>query len=113
LVNGKDFERDFISELYRTLSQPADFVDQQNEKLAPLPSIQRILSVQEALGRKVDHQFRSLPGKLAWVTLNLRFAAISFTFMWTPNAKHPGFSVHVPRTGMYSLPFILSFKKMF
>lgn len=92
-----DLARDFLSEIYRALSQTADVTsDHQSEKLSSTAAAtQRCLSVQESLGRhgRVGHvggrhpRHRTVAAKVAWTTLNLRFCSLNFFFMFSSGAK--------------------------
>src|SRR5438876_262096 len=52
--------------------------DPQHEKLFRNPMIQRCLSLQNTLGYKGELNHRSLTAKIAWATLHLRLAALTF-----------------------------------
>ena len=95
----KDVEKNLLSEIYRALSLSADFsTDQHNERTTTVPTIQKCLSVQDALGRHGGQQHRSIAAKVAWMTLNLRYVFVNL-YILTSNASKPGAEVDLNRLG--------------
>lgn len=94
-----DIEKDLVGEIYRALSQSADFTpDQHTEKSSSAATIQKCLSVQDSLGRHSGQQHKSIAAKVAWTTLNLRFVSLNFYILAT-NAIKPGVEVDLNRLG--------------
>ncbi|KAI9840028.1 MAG: hypothetical protein M1819_000220 [Sarea resinae] len=86
----KNFDYEFLYYVYRSLSINVDYsIDPAHEKLFKNSMIQRCLSIQNSLGYKGAQKPRSLLGKIAWVTLNLRFTSLTFAFSFN-NFKGAG-----------------------
>ncbi|KAH0544055.1 hypothetical protein FGG08_001673 [Glutinoglossum americanum] len=74
-----ELEHQFLSESQRAISMSVDYSHEpQHEKLFRNPMIQRCLSLQNTLGYKGELNHRSLTAKIAWATLHLRLAALTF-----------------------------------
>lgn len=74
-------EKVFLSEIYRVLGINVDSSgDLQFEQMFKNQMIQRCLSMQMSLGYRGEKKHRSLPAKVAWTILNLRFASLIFAF---------------------------------
>ncbi|KAI9763955.1 MAG: mediator complex subunit [Geoglossum simile] len=76
---GLQLERQFLSESQRAINMSVDYSHEpQHEKLFRNPMIQRCLSLQNTLGYKGELNHRTLTAKIAWATLHLRLAALTF-----------------------------------
>ena len=95
---GSSVEQTFLSKMYRVSGTDVDYaLDPNPELLFRNQMIQRFLSMQVSLSYAGEEKHRSLPAKIAWTILNLRFVAMSFTIVFrkpgTENEhKHPGTS---------------------
>jgi len=68
--------------MYRVLGTNVDYaLDPNAELLFRNPMIQRFLSMQVSLSYAGEGNHRSLPAKLAWTVLNLRFIGMCFTIV--------------------------------
>ncbi|MCJ1479591.1 mediator complex subunit [Lambiella insularis] len=81
-------EKDFLSDLYRTLGINLDqSTDPQSEKLLRYPMLQRCLSLQAALGISGDKGTRSITSKVAWALMNLRMFSLTFAFAFAKSGN--------------------------
>jgi hypothetical protein len=81
-----EFEEEFLAEIYRPLNMSVDYSgDSQTEKLFRNATLQRSLSMQNSLSFKGYRKTKSLPAKIAWLTLNLRITALTFAFTLNAN----------------------------
>ena len=80
--SSNSMEQTFLSEMYRVLETNVDYaLDPNAELLFRNPMIQRFLSMQVSLSYAGEEKHRSLPAKLAWTILNLRFISMCFTIV--------------------------------
>ncbi|MCJ1321765.1 mediator complex subunit [Xylographa vitiligo] len=90
LAQRNKMERDFLRDLYRTLSVNLDqSTDPQSDKLLRYPMLQRCLSLQAALGNRSEKEPRSVISKVAWVMMNLRMIALTFAFAFAKSGNAP------------------------
>lgn len=54
----------------------------QPEHMFRNPTIQRCLAMQVSLSYQGEKKHRSLPAKVAWTFLNLRYASMMFAWLW-------------------------------
>ena len=82
-VTAGSIDHTFLSEMYRVLGTNVDYaLDSNMEALFRNQMIQRFLSMQVSLSYAGEDKYRSLPAKIAWTILNLRFIALCFTFVF-------------------------------
>lgn len=81
-LNEGAFERTFLVEVYRVLNVNVDYsINPQLERLFRNPLIQRCLAMQMSLSYQGERKHRSLPAKVAWTFLNLRYASMIFAWL--------------------------------
>ncbi|KAH0564742.1 hypothetical protein GP486_001870 [Trichoglossum hirsutum] len=86
----EELEHQFLSESQRAIGMNVDYSHEpQYEKLFRNSVIQRCLSLQNTLGYKGEQNHRSLTAKIAWATLHLRLAALTFAITFN-NVKSTG-----------------------
>ena len=83
LANSTNFSSYFLSEFCRILAFPIDYsADAQQSSLISNQYIQRLLSAQAALGFTGEYSPPSLPARVAYTIMNLRYIATSlYTFL--------------------------------
>lgn len=105
LFNPDTFKSHFLSELYRTIGVHADYsIDPQMQQLLQSNQgliLQRILSVQAALGHAGGSHLPSLSAILAWTILNIR--SVVMVFMGTISRK-PGVENELGKPGTPKIP---------
>ena len=102
LAQRNKMERDFLRDLYRTLSVNLDqSTDPQSDKLLRYPMLQRCLSLQAALGNRSEKEPRSVISKVAWVMMNLRMIALTFAFAFAKSGNAPEGSSELSKPGIY------------
>lgn len=95
-------EETFLIEIYRVLGVHVDHsVDPQLDQLFKNQMIQRCLSMQLSLGYQGESKHRSLPAKVAWTILNIRFAALIFAWAFKRPVGAPGPESDPKTTGSY------------
>lgn len=98
----------FLNDIYRILGVHFDyFVDSPPQQLFKNQMTQRCLSMQMSLGFRGERKHRSIPAKVAWTLLNIRCAALIFTFAFKNPRNAPGSEGEAknPGTPFYPLPF--------
>jgi hypothetical protein len=84
-------ERTFLVEVYRVLGVNIDHsIDAQAEQLFRNQMIQRCLSMQLSLSYQGEGKHRSLPAKVAWTFLNLRYTSLMFAWALKKPSSGPG-----------------------
>lgn len=84
-------ERGILSDVYRALNQSADCsFDPQHDRLARNLMLLRCLSIQDSFGYHGDQTHRTVSGKVARTTLDLRLVSLIFIFAFTPSIKSAG-----------------------
>ena len=81
-LNESGFERTFLLEIYRVLNVNIDHsIKPQLEQMFRNPMIQRCLAMQMSLSYQGERKHRSLPAKVAWTFLNVRYASMMFAWL--------------------------------
>lgn len=89
LANCASLQRDFLGDLYRTLAVNVDRTfDPQPDKIVRHSKIQRLFSIQAALGFNVKKRGRTVPSKIAWMLENLRIIHLMFAFSFAKRDTH-------------------------
>lgn len=91
--------KNFLSEIYRVLGINVDYALNPNPDILRNQMIQRCLSMQGSLGYEGEQKHGSLPAKIAWTILNLRFISLSFAFAFKKPAGAPGAEPETKRPG--------------
>lgn len=103
-LNESSFERTFLVEIYRVLNVNVDHsIKPQLEQLFRNPMIQRCLAMQMSLTYQGERKHRSLPAKVAWTFLNLRYASLIFAWACKRPSGDPGGESDMMKPG--ELPF--------
>ena len=91
-------EHNFLSEMYRVLGTNVDYaLDSGPELLFRNQMIQRFLSMQVSLSYAGEEKHRSLPAKIAWTILNLKFVAMCFTIAFSKKLIGPPGTENEPK----------------
>ena len=97
-------ERTFLVEIYRVLEVNVDHsINAQPEQLFRNQMVQRCLATQMSLGYEGEKKHRSLPAKVAWAFLNLRYASLIFAWAFKRPSGVPGAERDIMKPG--KLPF--------
>lgn len=98
-------ERTFLVEIYRVLGVNIDHsIDPQPEQLFRNQLIQRCLAMQMSLSYQGERKHRSLPAKVAWAFLNLRYASLIFAWAFKKPSGDPGGESDIMKPG--GLPIV-------
>lgn len=97
-------QRTFLFEVYRVLGVNIDHsIDAQPEQLFRNQMIQRCLSMQLSLSYQGEGKHRSLPAKVAWTFLNLRYTSLMFAWALKKPSGGPGAENEAKNPGEISL----------
>jgi mediator of RNA polymerase II transcription subunit 16, fungi type len=68
-----------------------DFIHGQDlEKVPQKPIVSRMLSLAASLGHNLSHNHRNPASMLSWLTLNIRFCALTFMMIWASVKQNGG-----------------------
>ena len=97
-TTNSSVEHTFLSEMYRVLGTNVDYaLDSGPELLFRNQMIQRFLSMQVSLSYAGEEKHRSLPAKIAWTILNLKFVATCFTIAFSKKLIGPPGTENEPK----------------
>ena len=103
-LNENSFERTFLVEVYRVLNVNVDHsIKPQLEQTFRNPIIQRCLAMQMSLSYQGEKKHRSLPAKVAWTFLNLRYTSMMFAWLCKKPSGDPGGESDMMKPGNLSL----------
>ena len=110
---ASNIDHTFLYEMYRVLGTNVDYSLESNmESLFRNQMIQRFLSMQVSLSYAGEEKHRSLPAKIAWTILNLRFIALCFTFVFKkpigPGPAPPGTENDPKQPGTFWLTTLIT-----